>query len=155
MSVTLLIHVAVRSICQVRYFVAEILFRTELTDHTTPTPLHGVVNPDPVDHTNTGYPPQNWVLSFEKTGCKNKIHSDLSDQYVFGSPGSGSASQRYGSGSFYHQEKKIRTLIPNVFWLLFDFLSLKNVNVPSKKISRKNFFLLVCFCLRLEGQWRK
>jgi hypothetical protein len=49
------------------------------------------------------------------------------DPYVFGPPGSGFISQRYGSGSFYHQAKiLIKTLIP------YDFLYLKNdVNVPS------------------------
>ena len=58
--------------------------------------------------------------------------------------GAGSISQRNGSGSgsFYHQAKIVgKTLIPIVWWLLFDFLSLKNnVNV-SKAISRKTFFL--------------
>ncbi len=38
---------------------------------------------------------------------------DPSDPYVFGPPGSGSVSQRYASGSFYHQAKIVRkTLIP-------------------------------------------
>jgi hypothetical protein len=40
---------------------------------------------------------------------------DPSDPYVFRLPGSGSGSisQRYGSGSFYHQAKIVRkTLIP-------------------------------------------
>ncbi len=81
--------------------------------------------------------------------------------YVFGPPGSlsgsisqrngsGSISQRYGSGSFYHQAKIVRkTLISTVFWLLFDFLSLKNdVNVPSKSHKQKNLFKnLVFFCI--------
>ncbi len=51
---------------------------------------------------------------------------DPSDLYVFGPPGSGSISQRYGSGfgSFYHQAKIVRkTLIPTALWLLYDFLS--------------------------------
>jgi hypothetical protein len=65
--------------------------------------------------------------------------------HMFFWPGSGSASQRSGSGSFYHQAKLVRkTLIPTVLWLLFDFLSLKNyVNVPSKSKSNKQkyFFL--------------
>jgi hypothetical protein len=47
------------------------------------------------------------------------------DPYVFGPPGSGSVSQRYGSGSLYHQVKIVRkTLIPTVLWLfllLFNF----------------------------------
>ncbi len=37
------------------------------------------------------------------------------DPYVFGPPGSGSISQRYGSGSLYHQAKIVgKTLIPTV-----------------------------------------
>jgi hypothetical protein len=32
---------------------------------------------------------------------------DPEDPYVIGPPGSGSISQRYGSGSFYHQAEKI------------------------------------------------
>jgi hypothetical protein len=57
-----------------------------------------------------------------------------------------------GSGSFYHQAKKIRkTLIPSAL-SLFDSLLLKNdVNVPSKSDKQKNFFKLV-FCWHLEGQ---
>jgi hypothetical protein len=42
---------------------------------------------------------------------------DPSDPYVLGPPGSGSASQRYGSGSgsFYHQAKILgKTLVPTV-----------------------------------------
>jgi hypothetical protein len=35
------------------------------------------------------------------------------DPHVFGPPGSGSISQNYGSGSFYHQAEIVRkTLIP-------------------------------------------
>ncbi len=59
--------------------------------------------------------------------------------YDLGLLGSGSVSQKYASGSFFHLAKIVRkTLIPTVLWLLFDFLSLKNdVNIPSKSISRK------------------
>ncbi len=42
---------------------------------------------------------------------------DPPDPHVFGPPGSGSTSQRYGSGfgSFYHHAKIVRiTLIPNI-----------------------------------------
>jgi hypothetical protein len=67
------------------------------------------------------------------------------DPNVFGPPGSGSGSisQRHGSGSFYHQAKIGRkTLIPTVLLLLFDFLSLKNdVNVHLKSNMKKNFLL--------------
>jgi hypothetical protein len=47
------------------------------------------------------------------------------------------------SGPLYHQAKIVRkTLIPTVFWLLLDFLSLKNyVKIPSKSNKQKNFFL--------------
>jgi hypothetical protein len=63
--------------------------------------------------------------------------------------GSGSVSQRYGSGFFYHQAKIVsKTLIPTVLCLPYDFLSLKiYVNVASesnkiKKQIRKKFFLV-------------
>ncbi len=61
---------------------------------------------------------------------------DPPDPRVFGPPGSGSISQRYGfrsgscsgsgSGSFYHSANIVRkTLISTVLWHFFDFLSLK------------------------------
>ncbi len=47
---------------------------------------------------------------------------DPPDPHVFGPPGSGSTSQRYGSGSFYHHAKIVRkTLIPNILLLLLTF----------------------------------
>jgi hypothetical protein len=69
------------------------------------------------------------------------------DPHIIGPPGSGSTSQRYGSGSFYHQAKiERKTLFPTVLLLLLDFLSLKNdVNLPSKVISRKTLFLISFF----------
>jgi hypothetical protein len=62
---------------------------------------------------------------------------------AFGPPasGSGSISQRHGSGSFYYPADLVRkNLIPTVLLLLIDFLSLQNdVNVGyiQKVISRK------------------
>jgi hypothetical protein len=54
------------------------------------------------------------------------------DPHVFGPPGS-------GSGSDYHQAKKVRnTLIPTALLLLFDFLSLKMMYLQ-KVISKKTF----------------
>jgi hypothetical protein len=61
------------------------------------------------------------------------------DLHVFGPPGSGYTSRRYGSGSgfgsLYHQAKIVRkTLIPIVFvtsFGLFIFEKLRYVNVPS------------------------
>ncbi len=48
---------------------------------------------------------------------------DPSDPYVFGPPGSGSISQRHGSGSFYHQAKIVRkTSIPTVLLLFLLFI---------------------------------
>ncbi len=104
------------------------------------------------------------LILWRKTGCDPALfriycisssvadpdpNPDPSDPYVFGPPGSGSVSQSYGSGSFYHEAKILnKTLIPTVLWLLFDFLSLKNdVNVPSKRNKQKNW--------HLEGHWRK
>jgi hypothetical protein len=65
---------------------------------------------------------------------------DPSDPHAFGPPGSGSICQR--SGSVYHQAKIVRkTPIPNVLWLLWDILSMKDdLNVPSKSNKQKNFF---------------
>ncbi len=58
------------------------------------------------------------------------------DPDVFGPAGSGSVSTRYGSGSFSNQSTTVRKpLIPTVFWLLYDFLLLKNaVKVALKSI---------------------
>ncbi len=58
------------------------------------------------------------------------------DPRVFWPPGSGSTSQRYGSGSSCKNNKK--NLESYYFVTLFDFLSLKNnVNVPSKSNKQK------------------
>ncbi len=94
------------------------------------------------------------------------VPASVPDPHVCGPAGSGSISQRYGSGSgsgsFYNKAKIVRkTLIPTVSWLLLDFLSLKNyVNVTSKSTvpnKQKNFFSKnwVLFCWNLEVQWRK
>jgi hypothetical protein len=84
----------------------------------------------------------------------NVADPDPQDPYVFGPPGSGSISQKYGSrsrsGSFYHQAIITKTLIPTLLWLLYDFLSLENdVNVPvpsrsnkQKNLTKKNFQLI-------------
>jgi hypothetical protein len=71
---------------------------------------------------------------------------------VFWLPGSGSISQRYGSGSgyFYHHAKTVRkkNLDSYCFVTYYGLLSLKNdVNVPSKNASQKNFFLNISFLL--------
>ncbi len=88
---------------------------------------------------------------------------DPSDPYVLGPPGSGSGSisQRHGSGSgsFYHKGKIVRqTLIPTVLLLLFYFLYLKNdLNVPSKSNKQKNFLkkLFLVGLLRVNDENRR
>ncbi len=61
--------------------------------------------------------------------------------HVFGPPGSGFISQRYGSGSFFHQAKIVRkTLIPTVSWLHYDF---------QKVISKKTFLIKLVFILSM------
>ncbi len=100
------------------------------------------------------------------TGCR-KLHipaSSVADPDVVVPPGSGSGSvsqrsgsvsQRYGSGSgsFYQQAKIIRkTLFPSVLWLLYDFLSLKKVYLPSRRIGWKTLEKDSFFFWRLEGQ---
>jgi hypothetical protein len=78
------------------------------------------------------------------------------DPHVFGPPGSGSTSHRYGSGSFYHHGKKNNNNLDSYYFVtLFDFLSLKyDVNVPylQKVISRKNCVKKLVFYWHLEGQ---
>jgi hypothetical protein len=61
------------------------------------------------------------ALICEYTSCTISIVQasvpDPPDPHVFGPPGSGSTSQRYGSGSgsFYHHAKIVRkTLIPTI-----------------------------------------
>jgi hypothetical protein len=51
-------------------------------------------------------PLQHWVENVS-------VQISVADPDPDGPPGSGSISQRYGSGSFYHQAKTVRkTLIP-------------------------------------------
>ncbi len=62
--------------------------------------------------------------------------TNVADPHVFGLPGSGSISKRYGSGSFYYHAKIVRktSISTHYFVTLFNFLSVKNyVNVPSKR----------------------
>jgi hypothetical protein len=82
------------------------------------------------------------------------LNPDPPDPHVFGPPGSGSISQRYGSGSgyrsgsFYHFSWKNskKNLDSYYFVTLFDFLSWKNyVNVSSK--NKQKFFIIISFLL--------
>ncbi len=68
------------------------------------------------------------------------------DPYVLGPSGSGSSSQRYGSGSFYHQAIIIiKTLIPTVCDLFMPFYLWKLCarNVASKSNKQETKFLLL------------
>ncbi len=74
------------------------------------------------------------------------------DPYVFGPPGSGPVSQRYGSGSFYNQAKIVtKTLIPTVLKNYVTKSQIRNtecknhlllishiINGRSKSASKKN-----------------
>ncbi len=69
---------------------------------------------------------------------------DPLDPYVIIPPGSGSISQRFGSGSgsFYHQARRNLILLLNDFFLTF--LSFKNdVNVPLKTNQQKTFLYCI------------
>jgi hypothetical protein len=82
--------------------------------------------------------------------CQSKQHSQFPHPvlrilihriHMFWGLGSeyGSFSQKYRSGSFYHQAKIVRkTMTPTVLLLFYDFLSVKNENdVPSKSNKQK------------------
>jgi hypothetical protein len=61
-------------------------------------------------------------------------HLRKPDLYVFGPPGSGSVSHKYGSSSgsrsFHHQAKIVRkTLISSVLFLPYDFLPLFRLHI--------------------------
>jgi hypothetical protein len=74
----------------------------------------------------------------DKMKCRWSGSDDLDplDLYAFESPGSGSISQRYGSGSFSRQAKIVRkTLIPVDLCLWWTFKN--DVNVPSKSNKQK------------------
>jgi hypothetical protein len=76
------------------------------------------------------------------------------DPHVFWPPGSGSASQRYGSGSFYHHAKIVKKNLESYYFVtLFDFLSLKNnITVPSKSNKEKNCVKKLALCWHLGDQ---
>jgi hypothetical protein len=84
------------------------------------------------------------------------LDPDPPDPHVFGPPGSGSISHRYGSGSGSGSLSSCKNSKKNIdsyyFVTLFDFLSLENyVNVPSKSNKQQNVFKKIVFCWHLEG----
>ncbi len=73
---------------------------------------------------------------------------DPPDPPVFGPPGSGSISQRYGSGSgsFYHHAKIVRkTLFSTILEFFGLFIFENDVNVPSKSKKQKIVFFYLFF----------
>ncbi len=90
------------------------------------------------------------------------VRSSVPEPQVFGPLGSGSASQRYesGSGSFYHQANIVRKTWKNLdsycFTNYFGLFNLwkNDVNEPSKSNQQKPFLQLF-FCWCLEVQWQK
>jgi hypothetical protein len=62
---------------------------------------------------------------------------DPLDPRVFGPPGSGSTSQRYGSGSFYHHAKSKKNLDSYYFVTNFHFLYLKNDENEASKSNKQ------------------
>ncbi len=63
-------------------------------------------------------------------------------EYVPGPPGSGSISQSYGSGSFYHQAKIEKPWFLLLCDFFLNFFSIENyVITPSKTDQQKNLFL--------------
>ncbi len=90
--------------------------------------------------------------------CRQYSRSGSVVSVKFRPPGlkSRAVSQRYGSALPSSSKNSRKTLISTLFWLLYDFLSLKNdVNVPSKSNKQKNLDKKIILCWRLEGQWRK
>jgi hypothetical protein len=101
-------------------------------DSPTPTPMQGFT-PDPAQTSKSGGPV---LQSFES----NQNHGGRRGDEV---------RESTRVGSFHHQAKIVRKpLISTVFWLLYDFLFVKNgVNVTStsnkqKKNRNKNNFVL-------------
>ncbi len=99
----------------VYFFVKYLRYFKALVTSSVPYPWHFGVDPDP----------------------------DLPDPHVFGLPGSGSISQRYGSGagsgSFHHHAKIVRkTLIPTILWLFLAFIFEKWCMCTFKKVNDEN-----------------
>jgi hypothetical protein len=77
--------------------------------------------------------------------------SGVPDPQVFGPPGSGSGSQRYGS--FHHQAKILRkSLISVVLWLFYDSLK-SDVNVSSKSKKQEKTFLVASWRSLTKRAW--
>jgi hypothetical protein len=71
---------------------------------------------------------------------KNLPQGSVPDPEVFGPRGSGSVSQRGGSGTFHHQAKIVRkTLYFFCYATFYDFLCFKiDENAPSISNKKKN-----------------
>ncbi len=77
-------------------------------------------------------PIQLWWVPISVADPDPNLDPDPPEPHVFGPPGSGSISQRYGFGSFCHHAKKERKiLILTILWLFWLFFFKNDVNVPS------------------------
>ncbi len=91
-----------------------------------------------------------WSLS--GVSCLVISVPDPPDPHVFWPPGSGSISQRYGSGSFHHHAKIVRkTLITSVLWPFLTFYLWKIMSRYHQKVISRKILLKISFLL---ASWR-
>jgi hypothetical protein len=77
------------------------------------------------------------------------VHISVPDPEVFRPPGSGSVSQRYGSGSFHHQAKiavlRIRNIYPGSRILIFYPSRIPDPKTSTKERGEKKFAVIPIF----------
>ncbi len=99
---------------------------------------------------NAAFFQKKWEIMFDYYLFFNHSNCDL-QTCVFGPPGSGSTSQKYGSGSFYHAKILIKTLILlfcDSFWL---FIFEKWCKCTFEKYYAEKIVLKISFLL---ASWR-
>jgi hypothetical protein len=121
---------------------AEKMTSVEASDASVDEEIAAFMNEDDTEFLTLLEGLNSWEASLYLAVLRIRIRIHPQDPHVFGPPGSGSISQRFGSGSgsFSPKARIVRkTLIFTVLLLPFDFLSLKNdVTVSSKSNMRKN-----------------
>ncbi len=119
-------------------FIAKVVqFKKPTSDKIRDKVVHGIMELGMGGQRETGYqlPYSHRLEACFCQCCGSEFGSgSVGSICVFGPPGSGSLSQRYGSGSFYHQAKILnskKSLDSYCFVTFFYFLPLKNyLNVP-------------------------
>ncbi len=102
-----------------------------------------------------------WMYLHKDIYKKNSVPDpdpDPLDPHVFGPPGSGSTSQRSGSGSgsLYHHEKIVRkTLTPSILWLFLSFYLWKMMYMYLQKVISKKNCVKIYFLLESWRSMRK